>query len=100
MRARRRGTLTVNVRSMGTRVSTVRVAVKGAGVAASKVTNAAGTVTFSLTPRRQGRLTISVADVPNMLGCNTSRNVARASRSGTAGAGGGGSGPSLTGRPA
>jgi hypothetical protein len=100
LRARRTSTLRVNVRAMGMRPSGAPVTLRGAGVSASKLTTN-GAASFRVRPKTAGRVTISVGDIPNMLGCKApAKRVARAPRraSGVAGSGTGGGGAGLTGR--
>jgi hypothetical protein len=98
IRAKRRTMVHVQVRVLGQPVVRTRVNVRASGVRMSKMTNAAGEATFMVRPARRGTLRVVVPSALNMLGCQTTRPVLAAPRSGTAGAGTGGA--ALTGRPA
>jgi hypothetical protein len=93
IRARRTGTVHVQVRVLGQPVVGTPVRVRASGVQATKRTNAQGEVMFRVNARRAGTLRVTVPDVPNMLGCQTSKRVRAAAGSGNAGGGAG-----LTGR--
>ncbi len=99
LKARKRSVLRVSVRAMGASVNGAKVTIKGPGIARTRMTRN-GTVAFSVKPSRRGRVTATVADLPNMLGCKSAaKKVAKASRKprkGVAGIGTGGA--ALTGR--
>jgi LVIVD repeat len=93
LRAGRRGEVHVIVSVLGGQpVVRTRVALRGAGVRMTARTNTVGEHMFMVRPRRAGTLRVVVREVPNMLGCSTTRRV-RAARVGVAG-----TGAALTGR--
>jgi len=70
---------------------------RGAGVSTSKVTTN-GAAAFRVRPRTAGRVTVTVADLPNMLGCRTTKKVAKAPRKPRKAVAGTTGGAALTGR--
>jgi len=97
LRARRAGMVHVQVRVLGQAVVGTTVTVRASGVQASKRTNADGEAMFKVNAARKGTLRVNVPDVPNMLGCQASKQV-RPALTGGGNAGGGAGGPGLTGR--
>jgi len=95
IRARRPGMVHVQVRVLGQAVVGTTVNVRASGVRLSKTTNAAGEAMFRVNAARRGTLRVNVPAVPNMIGCQTSRQVRPALTAG----GGAGGGAGLTGRP-
>jgi LVIVD repeat len=110
LRATQRRTLTATVSILpgvaivpGQTVGNVPIRFRGPGINVSTRTNDAGAARVSgVTAARRGTLTVSVPDVPNMLGCSARVRVAaapRPPRGGGVRGGGAGGGVGLTGRP-
>jgi hypothetical protein len=96
LRAKQRGELHVAVRVNGQRVAGMDVRVRGAGLTASRETNATGEFMLRVRPSRAGSVRVS-ASALNVAPCTTTKRVAAPRRAGVAGTGTGGA--SLTGRP-
>ena len=97
LRARRSGTVHVQVRVLGQPVVGTTVNVRASGVQLSKRTNSAGEAMFTVRAARRGTLRATAPAVPNMLGCQGTKQV-RPALTGSGNAGGGAGGPGLTGR--
>jgi hypothetical protein len=77
LRAGVRRTVKVTVKALGQGVLGASVRAKTYGFTSTKVTNASGQVSFTFKPKRKGTLTISVAGEPNMIGCKTTKSIAK-----------------------
>jgi hypothetical protein len=67
----------VTVKGLGQALAGIKVQLKGYGIVKSGTTGNAGTVTFTVKPKKSTKMTASVADAPNLLGCKVTKSVAK-----------------------
>jgi hypothetical protein len=70
----------VTVKVFGQALAGHTVTLTSYKISQAKTTNASGKVTFSVKPKKTNSLKFAVADAANMLGCNASKSVKKASR--------------------
>ncbi len=80
LRARRAGTVTVNVRVWNQTRAGLQVRLRGPGFFRGITTTASGTVRATVRPTRAGMLRVNVRPTLNMDACSTSRRIAAARR--------------------
>jgi len=74
----------VTIKGLGQALAGITVTLKGYGITKSGKTGAAGGVTFSVKPKKATKITVSVADQVNLLGCKVTKSVAKKKKARTA----------------
>jgi hypothetical protein len=77
LRAGKKGTAKVTVKVLGQGVLGASVRAKASGFNQAKNTAANGTVSFTLKPKKAGKLNVTVATQDNMAGCSASKAIAK-----------------------